>query len=157
METCASCGAERHRVGVLYPARRLCPCEKRACQCAKRAAVVDFQPPIRGDEPLLPAASDHVARFLCAEHSPAALPVDGERDQVPRAKKRGAGQMPHVDPAWRAPTPPPGSSSTLRVQCVACKGVHALEQRRMFNGTESLCPDCAERVSVLANEEEDAA
>jgi hypothetical protein len=151
MENCDTCGAARHRTGVLYPVRRLCRCEKFNCGCGAQALVVEFQKPVKTSEEGVPA------KYLCGEHSPGDFIAEIEKplSKGARAKKN---ELPHIDPAWKAPRPPENSNSRLIVQCVGCKNVHETRERRMFNGTESLCPKCGERVWVYGpSEEEEAA
>lgn len=161
MDACPTCGAERNRVGVLYPARLLCPCESRSCHCGEPALIVEFQRPIKSTEPKIPSQSNDVAEFTCATHAPddapkpMANPVDIPRADGPRPRRKPVLQAsgPNVDPAWGWSTPPNGALSTQRVRCWVCDHEHALKERTMWNGTESYCPKCNDRMYVHAWEE----
>jgi hypothetical protein len=148
METCHTCGAGRQRVGVLYPVRRLCACEQRTCtECGAPAMVVEFQAPVHGDEPPLPQESNGVAVFACRAHGPAELAAELRERRPKAASRRRSSSKPHVDPQWENAYPdhlPPGACSRQQVECSSCKNVHELRERRMHNGTRSICPKCGE-------------
>lgn len=152
MDSCVTCGAERRRVGVLYPARALCPCEVRVCgTCGRPATVVEFQVLVRKAEPKLPDKSGGAALFMCATHAPTGVITHAPTAPAPK-KTRG---QPLIDPAWTFETPPAGTTSRLKVQCVGCKHPHTMKDRRMFNGTESECPKCRETVTVHADDDKE--
>lgn len=157
METCSTCGVERRRVGVLCPARSLCRCEKRTCgSCSKKATMVEFQRPIRGKEPVLPAKSDDDAIFYCVDDAPYELPVVDIVPLAQRPPKRRAGK-PHISPEWEnAGQPvPAGAEDKTVVECSECKDTHPMHKRVMFNGTRSECPKCGHTVHTLSWKEED--
>jgi hypothetical protein len=135
---------------MLFPVRRLCSCESFTCECGAKALVVEFQKPVKTSEKDVPA------KYLCGSHTPGDFVIE---TNLPRAKaaKAKRGELPHIDPVWHGPRPPEGSSSPMGVECVGCRFVHAMRTRRMFNGTESLCPKCGERVWVFGPNEEKAA
>lgn len=73
MDKCPKCNTSRKRTGGLYPSRPLCICERikvPRCACKQPAIYVEFQAPITGKEPVLPAASNNIAEFMCAKHAP---------------------------------------------------------------------------------------
>lgn len=159
MSSCMKCGAARERVGVICPARRLCPCEKRACAtCGKAAVIVEFQSSVKADEPPLPKKSDDaIAVFYCAADAPYELPIIVVAPLVAPAMRKKQGK-PHIHPTWAVTMPegPPGAHDTQRVQCAGCRDVHAMRTRRLFNGTRSECPRCGHSVHTPAWEEERA-
>jgi len=165
---------------VLYPARRLCTCEKRTCgACDKKAVVVEFQRPVRGAEPGLPDDSDRTATFFCKTHCPEDFPLDAPKPKtkvVPAAtptddnvgkvidyheKYFGSGKKghgaPHIDPVWELASPgkpPGGANSSDRVECIACKYAHRFKNRKLWNGSFSFCPKCGEGMYVPLWDEE---
>lgn len=155
METCKTCGAERRRSGVLYPTRLLCPCEERTCgvdDCEARARVVEFQKPIPGAEPKLPAKANSIAMFYCTEHAP--------EDSIPQEeapKRSSKPKLPNVDPQWTWEEPPVSAVSHDRVECAGCKDVHELRSRKMHNGSRSKCPKCGYDIYTYAFDTEEAA
>jgi hypothetical protein len=59
-------------------------------------------------------------------------------------KKTGRG-APRIDPAWEHSSPgkpPPGASSTERIECSMCHDIHTPKRRKLWNGTFSYCPKC---------------
>jgi adenine-specific DNA methylase len=157
MQQCPSCGAERRLVGVMFPARAMCACEKRSCAfCTNKAVIVEFQSPVRGDEPRLPTISNDKAVFTCANHAPFEAPSTEEKPLAPTAKKVKKGK-PQVHPAWSESqaSSPPGSQSGEKVECAACKSTHRMRDRVMCNGTRSECPKCGHAVHTLSWEKED--
>lgn len=142
--TCTCPIARASRTGIMYPARLLClPCEPRQCACGKDAYVVEFQRPIRGEEPALPVASDDAVKFYCHDHMAFANQVEAKKLVVPPPLPTKTSRRGHIDPVWErnSTIPPLGSDSSLKVSCVACKRIHTLKQRMMWNGTKSYCPD----------------
>lgn len=157
MSKCAKCGADRTLVGVRFPTRRLCRCEKnRPCghnNCASAATIVEFQQPQKGD-PDAPLASSKAAQLSCDAHGPAEF-VDLDSAAAPAPKKqRGPKGLPYVDPQWGYERPPVGAMSSSLTQCWSCKDVHKMKERRMHNGSKSLCPKCGDDVTTHADEEE---
>jgi hypothetical protein len=135
MVACPKCGVNRRYVGVAFPVRRLCKCESRTCgSCATAAVFVEFQNPIKTEEPKLPAKSNHLARFSCKDHAPDDLPQEPMDDVSDRQGR------PHIDPMYGSSRPPSGSDSKEKVVCYACGLVHEARQRVMWNGTYSECP-----------------
>ncbi len=147
---CPSCGASRVRTGVLFPARKLCECENQKCDCGQPAVIVEFQAPVKGEEPPLPAASDKVAKFYCASHAEFHAAWDDanvRRLQSPRPReKMNAGNVDPVWNTWGNREPPSGARSSAKVRCAECRDIHPLAKRKMWNGTESQCPKCGHNV-----------
>lgn len=159
MDQCPRCGAERKRIGVMFPARRLCDCEKGSCSvCGKPAAIVEFQKPIKDNKE--PAVPSKQASLFCLEHRPEGFPAKETAAKVERGTKRTGGKkgrQPHIDPAWETcwKEPPTGAGSRERVRCVGCGNEHEMRQRVMFNGSYSYCPECNEDMFVPIWDEED--
>lgn len=160
MTQCPDCGAERRYVGVLYPVRRLCKCEKLKCDlCDKKAVVAEFQSPIKGAEPT------SGAKFFCKKHCPedfafeATTETDGPIEEaLPPGQIRKVRGTPHIDPVWDRASPdkpPMGANSNQRVECSTCKHVHRLKDRKLWNGSYSYCPKCGENMYVPVWDEED--
>lgn len=151
MSKCPKCGTDLTLVGVRFPARRLCRCEQgHPCgqnNCKSLATVVEFQKPVK--DGTLP--SKH-AKLLCDAHAPVEFASENLPD-VPVRKRKHAS---NVDPQWPYEAPPPSALSVAKVQCWTCKDVHRQKDRRMHNGTMSLCPKCGDDMVVLADEEDAA-
>ncbi len=158
MDACQTCGTVRHRAGVLFPVRRLCNCESRLCHCGKPAIFVEFQSPIKSTEPKIPAKSNEVAEFTCTEHAPDDAPLsmdsgisktaDSAVLPAKRVKRPAVTSGPlNLDPLWSYP-PPTGATSSHKVRCTNCDDAHALRDRVMWNGSESYCPKCNNRMYV---------
>lgn len=168
MTNCARCGADRSTVGVRFPARRLCKCEKKsACNakgCTSRANVVEFQKPLVTPNQDAPFTSNENAKLFCYDHAsdfwaddiappktttkaPAEVVVE---DALPAKRKRRSG---NIDPAWALAAPPRGATSLSPTQCAGCKHVCPLKDRKMHNGTFSICPKCGFDVTVHPDEE----
>ncbi len=160
MDHCPKCKTERKRIGVMFPARRLCNCESGLCRvCKDDAAVVEFQKPVKDVEPSLENSKQ--ARLLCIEHLPEGFPmaavVAPASESKGRKTKTQKGRLPHIDPTWEASSAaclPAEAEATNQVQCVACKNVHALRKRVMFNGTYSYCPACSTEDMFVPTEED---
>jgi hypothetical protein len=77
MKVCPTCGADRTRLGILYPARRLCACEPRRCaSCTQPAVVVEYQQITSAFDAPLPAVSDRKTKFFCPTHNASAVKVE---------------------------------------------------------------------------------
>ena len=164
---CATCNTPRRYVGVSCPARRLCPCETgHSCdECGKAATTVEFQNRITGQEPALPKKSNGTAIYFCNKHAPfSERDVPTEAAPLPSPPpppikreglyRNGANLAPFYRNNPEIP-PPSGSQSRERVECADrnCRDVHELRERKGWNGTESVCPKCGERVYTHAWEE----
>lgn len=151
MPKCTKCGADLTLVGVRFPARRLCRCEQgRPCgqnNCKSTATVVEFQKPVKDGS--LP--SKH-AKLLCDVHAP----VEFAAESLPEAPVRRRKLASNIDPQWSSDIPPSSAASNAKVQCWSCKDVHRQKDRRMHNGTVSLCPKCGDDIVVPADEEDAA-
>lgn len=158
MDKCPRCHAERKRIGVMFPARRLCNCEEGVCrECEQPAAIVEFQKPIKDNKE--PALTSRQANLLCLEHRPEGFPMSATvaRTEGGKLVKGKKGRLPHIDPAWETCTQslPKGADSRQHVKCTGCGNEHELRQRVMFNGTYSYCPECNDDMYVPMWDEED--
>lgn len=154
---CRNCEADHTLVGVRFPARRLCRCETgRPCganNCAAVATIVEFQKPVaKGVVPAAPAKSSKLAQLTCDAHAPTEF-VSMDMPAPPPRKRKG---FSNVDPQWSCEKPPRGAFSQTLMQCWSCKDVHKMKDRKMHNGSMSLCPKCRDDMTVLADEEEAA-
>jgi len=82
--------------------------------CNSNAQIIEFQKPIRGEEPALPINSDSVAKYFCVYHRPISLP----ESWIEEAAKHQA-ETNVVARARNAAEPMPLARATCKVDSIA--------------------------------------